>query len=149
MKLHKFYLMAVLALLLGISGCSTTKHDNKAVNYALKLQGTPYKAGGTSPKTGFDCSGFVSYVYAKSVGLKLPRDSHSQSKTGKSVKRTNLKPGDLVFFKLGKSKKVNHVGIYIGDNNFIHAPSSKGKVRIESLDLPYWQKSYFTARRVY
>jgi len=147
MKLHKF-LVHIIILLLVISGCTNPRHENKAVAYALKLQGVPYKYGGTSPKTGFDCSGFVSYVYANSVGIKLPRDSNSQSKAGKSVKRTNLKSGDLVFFKFGKGSKVDHVGIYVDSNNFIHAPSSKGKVRIESLNLPYWQKSYFTARRV-
>jgi len=127
---------------------NNSSKSNKVVNYALNLQGIPYKPGGISPKSGFDCSGFTSYVYANSVRITLPRTSRDQATIGKAVKRNQLQKGDLIFFKFTGSKHISHVGIYIGNNKMIHAPARKGVVRIESLDLPYWQKSYFSARRI-
>jgi len=128
-----------------------SKSSNSAqlvVKEAISLQGTPYKAGGTSPKTGFDCSGFTSYVYKQAAGVNLPRTSFDQFQVGFKVASNKLQPGDLVFFRSNKSSKISHVGIYVKDNKFIHAPTSKGKVRAESLNLPYWGKNYVGAKRI-
>ena len=108
--------------------------------------GVPYVFGGTTPK-GFDCSGFIRYVLGK-VGIDLPRTSSDQYKTGKSVSKADLQPGDLVFFEKTYNKAgVTHSGIYIGNNNFISATSSKG-IKIDSLSSTYWGPKYYGAKRV-
>ncbi len=107
--------------------------------------GTPYRYGGASPK-GFDCSGLTSYVFAH-YGYKLPREAKKQMGFGKPVSRSRLKPGDLVFFKISWYGNY-HVGIFIGDGKFVHAPSSGKKVEIQRLDNSYYRDKYFTARRV-
>ena len=114
------------------------------VTVAKKYIGTPYKYGGTSPK-GFDCSGFVGYSYKK-VGKSLPRTTASMYKKGKKVKKSNLKKGDLIFFKTYK-KGASHVGIYIGSNQFIHSSSSKG-VKVDKLSNSYWKTKYYGAKRI-
>ncbi len=116
------------------------------ISYAKTLMGTRYRWGGTS-RGGFDCSGFTSHVFAKH-GVKLPRTSTSQSQTGQAVSRGSLKTGDLVFFKTGRSSRVNHVGIYIGGGKFIHSSSGGGKVQINSLNDGYYNKRYAGGRRV-
>jgi cell wall-associated NlpC family hydrolase len=117
------------------------------VNSALSYMGISYKYGGNAPDTGFDCSGFVRYVYNNTLGLVLPRSSAEMSKTGEKVKKDELKPGDLVFFNTLK-RAFSHVGIYIGEGNFVHAPSTGGAVRVESMEIPYWQKRFNGARRM-
>ncbi len=117
------------------------------VNSALSYMGISYKYGGNAPDTGFDCSGFVRYVYNNTLGLMLPRSSAEMSKTGEKVKKDELKPGDLVFFNTLK-RAFSHVGIYIGEGNFVHAPSTGGAVRVESMEIPYWQKRFNGARRM-
>ncbi len=117
--------------------------DN-VVQTAEKYLKTPYRFGGESPK-GFDCSGFVKFVYDKH-GKKLPRTADVQYKIGKKVDRASLKSGDLVFFNTYGSG-VSHVGIYYGSGNFIHASSSRG-VMISKLDEPYWKPRYLGARRI-
>lgn len=117
------------------------------IAYARSLIGTPYKYGGTSPDSGFDCSGYVGDVFQHTAGVRLPRSSSDISKKGSALERTALQPGDLVFFNTLK-KKFSHVGIYLGDNQFIHAPSNSGKVRIDDMTEPYWKKSYDGARRI-
>lgn len=107
-------------------------------------KGTPYKLGGTT-QSGVDCSAFVQNVYADSLSFSLPRTTKKQIATGKGVARSKLKVADLVFFKT--SWKVRHVGIYLGDNQFMHASTSKG-VMISTLDNVYWKKNYWKARRV-
>lgn len=107
-------------------------------------KGTPYKLGGTS-FSGVDCSAFVQNVYADSLSVTLPRTTKQQIVAGKKVSRSQLKIADLVFFKT--SWKVRHVGIYIGDNQFLHASTSKGVI-ISKLDNVYWEKSYWQARRI-
>ena len=118
-----------------------------AMDDALNLIGVRYKRGGTSPETGFDCSGFVVHVFREGMGLILPRTSREISKEGAAVKKSELQPGDLVFFNTMR-RTFSHVGIYLGEGQFIHSPRSGGKVRIENMRDAYWAKRYEGARRV-
>jgi len=114
---------------------------------ALALTGTPYKFGGTSPDTGFDCSGFVRYVFQQAANLTLPHGARALSQIGKVIPMDQLQPGDLVFYNTLKSS-FSHVGIYIGDNRFIHAPSAGGGVHIVNMQDEYWAKRFNGARRI-
>ncbi len=114
---------------------------------ALSLSGTPYKYGGNSPETGFDCSGFVRYVFNQAANLTLPHGARAISQIGKSIPVDQLQPGDLVFFNTLK-KAFSHVGIYVGEGRFIHAPSSGGGVHIVSMNDAYWAKRFNGARRL-
>lgn len=114
---------------------------------ALDLIGIRYRRGGSSPETGFDCSGYVSHVFREGLGLYLPRSAREMSRTGEEVRRDELQPGDLVFFNTMR-RAFSHVGIYLGDNRFVHAPRSGGKVRIEDMRERYWLKRFNGARRV-
>jgi cell wall-associated NlpC family hydrolase len=114
---------------------------------AMGFMGIPYRWGGTTPETGFDCSGFVQYVFRQAVGLVLPRSSFDQIRQGASVAREELQPGDLVFFNTMRAT-ASHVGIYIGDNRFIHAPSRGKTVEIAEFTNSYWQARYDGARRM-
>ena len=124
--------------------------DSKAGGLAQIAQnylGVKYRWGGSSPKTGFDCSGLVTFVVEKSLGLRLPRNAAEIAQLGTKVDRAELEPGDLVFFNtLGR--RYSHVGIYVGNNSFVHAPSSGGVVRVEKMDMRYWSKRYNGARRL-
>jgi len=113
---------------------------------ALSLRGAPYRNGGVDPANGFDCSGFVRYVYQQH-GVPMPRAVREQFQVGKSVKRDRLEPGDLVFFST-VAPGASHVGIMIGGDQFIHAPSERGVVRVESLGAQYWASRYIGAKRV-
>ncbi len=124
---------------------SSTTAGQKIVSTAKQYIGTPYVYGGSSP-SGFDCSGFTSYVYSKH-GVSIPRTSSAQSASGTKVAKSSLKEGDLVFFGCGSSN-VNHVGIYVGGGQFIHSPSADKTVRIESLNSGYYAKTYISASRV-
>lgn len=117
----------------------------KIVTIAAGLIGTPYRYGGDSPKRGFDCSGLVFYSFER-VGVKVPRTAADQRKAAERVKRSNLEPGDLVFFRSSKGR-VDHVGIYAGDGKFIHAPSSGSVVSYGYLDDPYYRSHYVSAGR--
>ncbi|MDE2047136.1 MAG: C40 family peptidase [Betaproteobacteria bacterium] len=114
---------------------------------AMGQLGIRYKRGGTTPERGFDCSGFVQHVYRNTVGLLLPRTSAEMAHEGTKVSKSELQPGDLVFFNTLR-RTYSHVGIYIGDGKFVHAPSTGGVVRVESMNVPYWQRRYNGARRV-
>lgn len=114
------------------------------------LLGTPYRYGGSSRKTGFDCSGFVSYVYKEELGIKLPRTTGELLKMDAPViARSDLEPGDLILFNDRGRGRVTHVGIYMGDDEFIHSSSKRsGGVRVDKLSNRYWNASYLQAKRV-
>ncbi|MGA7438054.1 MAG: C40 family peptidase [Luteibacter sp.] len=122
-------------------------HAREALlSFAMKLRDIRYHRGGRTPTAGFDCSGFVRYVFAKSIGLDLPTNSASQFLAGLSVKRTEMKTGDLVFFRT-RGKAISHVGIYIDNGQFIHSPSAGKTVRVDSLNEAYWSKHFAGAKR--
>lgn len=121
-----------------------TSVQDKIINEGKKYIGTKYKFGGTTPK-GFDCSGFIGYAFKKGGGKTLPRATAQMFKTGKSVNKTHLQKGDVVFFTTYK-KGASHAGIYIGNNKFLHSSSSKG-VTIDSLSNSYWKPKYIGAKR--
>jgi len=151
---------SVLLLSLVMLGCTSTKTatnkpakpipslanikadgaGREIVMYALGLLETNYQFGGTNPEAGLDCSGLVLLVYKNALGVNLPRSAAEIASVARPVPKEQLQAGDLVFFKT-TSHSFSHVGIYLGDNKFIHAPSSNGKVRIESL-----ANSYFAPR---
>lgn len=114
---------------------------------AMKLRDTRYVRGGRDPSTGFDCSGFVRYVFAHAVGMQLPTNSAAQFLAGLKVKRADMKPGDLVFFRTSGKHRVSHVGIYISDGRFIHSPTTGKSVEISSLETGYWAKRFVGAKR--
>ena len=114
---------------------------------AISLTGVKYKFGGKTPETGFDCSGFVKYVFAQAANLTLPHGARAISQLGQNVPVEQLQPGDLVFFNTLKSA-FSHVGIYIGEGRFIHAPSSGGGVLVQNLNDSYWTKRFNGARRM-
>ena len=120
---------------------------SELVIQAMGLLGVPYKRGGMSEEKGFDCSGFVRHMFEKSVGLVLPRRAEEQAKVTEEINRSELKPGDLVFFNTMK-RTFSHVGIYIGDGKFIHAPRPGKAVRVDDMREAYWQKRFNGARRV-
>jgi hypothetical protein len=114
---------------------------------ALSLLGVNYKFGGNTPETGLDCSGLVRYVFHEAAGLILPRRAEEISRAGEAIGREQLRPGDLVFFNTLR-RTFSHVGIYIGDGRFVHAPSAGGEVRVESLSASYWRRRFNGARRM-
>jgi cell wall-associated NlpC family hydrolase len=114
--------------------------------HALSHIGVPYRYGGNSPETGFDCSGLVYYVYSRGAGVVLPRSTEALSEIGAPVTVSELETGDLVFFDTLR-KPYSHVGIYLGDQRFIHAPSTGGRVELVDLRARYWQTRFNGARR--
>lgn len=159
--LMKKILLILLMLLCG--ACATTQRDvpapskklenfsSEAMNdlaiYAMSLAETPYQYGGNSPETGFDCSGFVNHVFLKSLGWKLPRTSLEMSQVGEPLKEDQLHPGDLVFFNT-QQQPYSHVGIYVGESRFVHAPKTGKAIVIASMRESYWQNRYNGARRI-
>ena len=115
--------------------------------YALGLIGVTYKFGGNTPDTGLDCSGLVRHVFEEVTGVSLPRTAKEMSTLGAKIPVAQLQPGDLVFFNTRRFA-YSHVGIYLGDNRFVHAPSRGSEVSIASIDQSYWQKQFNGARRV-
>ena len=125
----------------------TAKTSSNVLSRAVNVLGTPYRWGGSSPSKGFDCSGLVKYAFNDAT-FDLPRTSNAMaSGHGQKVDRKDLKPGDLIFFKL-KSRRVNHVAIYLGNDRFIHAPRRGKSVTIDTLNKPYWNSHYVLAKRV-
>ncbi|MGE5245985.1 MAG: C40 family peptidase [Betaproteobacteria bacterium] len=113
---------------------------------ALALKGIPYRNGGTDPH-GFDCSGFTQYVFSE-YGIALPRDVHDQFKVGTPVDARSLEPGDLLFFST-VARGASHVAIAIGGDEFVHAPSSNGVIRVDRLSSSYWRRRFIGARRIH
>lgn len=141
-------------LLLAVAGCASqgsvrppSADTSRLIAYARSLIGTPYLYGGNSPQRGFDCSGFVDHVFLHETNIRLPHSSREISRHGAAVSKKNLRSGDLVFFNTARSK-FSHVGIYLGADRFIHAPSSGGEVRVENMRDDYWRRSYNGARRI-
>jgi cell wall-associated NlpC family hydrolase len=121
--------------------------SNAVLMRALGLVGTPYRYGGNTPEGGFDCSGLVNYVYRDTLDLRLPRTSRALAAfQGPRIAEDRLVAADLVFF--GSEGGVSHVGIYVGEGRFVHAPSTGGTVRLDRLDGPYWRDHYSGAVRV-
>jgi cell wall-associated NlpC family hydrolase len=126
---------------------SSTDPGAELARRAISLTGVRYKYGGTSPESGMDCSGLVRYVFQKTWEMDLPRTSDEISRVGRHIEMHDLQPGDLVFYNTLR-RKFSHVGIYVGDNKFVHAPTAGGKVRVESMDLSYWKKRFDGACRI-
>jgi len=149
--MKKLYLLLLIGSFF-ITSCGASSYNKKLqkniIKVAKKYQGKRYVWGGTTPR-GFDCSGYAQYVCKKN-GLKIPRNSRTQSKFGKYISRKNLRVGDLVFFDTSRSRRgsVNHVGIYIGNNKFIHASSAKKKVVVTSLRGTFHGKRFKWGRRI-
>ena len=129
-------------------GASRVAHRaSDLVVTAMGFLGVPYRRGGTSLETGFDCSGFVKAMYEQTLGLMLPRRANEQAAATQQIDKRELQPGDLVFFNTLK-RTFSHVGIYIGDNKFIHSPKPGAQVRVEDMGIPYWASRFDGARRV-
>ena len=156
----KKFLLILLLLLCG--ACATTHREIPAASgakspasdalndlaiYAISLSDTPYRYGGNSPANGFDCSGFVRYVFQNSLGLQLPRTSLEMSRVGEPLKQGQLLPGDLVFFNT-QQQSFSHVGIYVGEGRFVHAPKNGKAIAIVNMRASYWQSRYDGARRI-
>jgi cell wall-associated NlpC family hydrolase len=124
----------------------TTRASELAIG-AMSMIGIRYKFGGNSPESGMDCSGLVRYVFKETWGKILPRTSAEISQAGEKIDKGELRPGDLVFFNTLR-RTFSHVGIYLGDNKFIHSPAAGSAVRIESMDIGYWKKRFNGARRI-
>ena len=154
----RFLLAMGLAVTAMLAGCAsspeipqqtTVRASNevasRAVDYAREMLGKPYRYAGDTP-AGFDCSGLVKYSYGR-AGISMPRDTHAQHRMSVLVSTRGLREGDLLFFD-EEGRKKSHVGIYLGNGRFIHAPSSGGKVRIDSVNADFWKKHFVEARRV-
>jgi cell wall-associated NlpC family hydrolase len=126
---------------------SATARFRELALHALSHIGVPYRYGGSSPETGFDCSGFVQYVYKRGVGVLLPRNTEALSALGAPVADGDLEPGDLVFFDT-LSKPYSHVGIYLGGERFVHAPATGGRVELVDMRAQYWRARFNGARRI-
>jgi cell wall-associated NlpC family hydrolase len=141
--------------MLALAGCASTPQPapvsagrdgaSRAAGHAAKMVGKPYRYGGASPATGFDCSGLVQYSF-RQAGIAVPRSTDDQLRASSRVKGS-MQPGDLLFFDQ-EGKKKSHVGIYLGKGRFVHAPSSGKRVRTDTLDAPYWKKHLAEVRRL-
>ena len=120
---------------------------DRPVLHALQALGVQYRYGGRSPENGFDCSGLIAYVFERAWGVALPPRTEALRKVGMAVKRKELEPGDLVFFNT-RNRPFSHVGIYLGDGRFLHAPRRGAFVRVESAETAYWRTRFNGARRL-
>jgi cell wall-associated NlpC family hydrolase len=140
-----------LACILFVPAAALAMPDPEALDHpqfhALLALGAPYRAGAASPEQGFDCSGLVAHVFDRAWGVTLPRRAEDQARLGKPVRKRDLEPGDLVFYNT-LNRPYSHVGIYVGDGRFIHAPSRGKRVRAERMDSPYWVARFNGARRI-
>ncbi len=163
------YFFPLLALTILLAGCgrSPTKPDravpaavfipadtnaidasNAVLFRAMSLVGTPYHWGGNTPTSGFDCSGLVTYIFHDAAAVRLPRRSSVMGEIrGRELSRRQLQSGDLVFF--AASRSISHVGVYVGENRFVHAPNGGGTVRLDSLDGAWWKDHFVYGKRVF
>ena len=126
---------------------NVSSRASELVVNAIGFLGVPYKRGGNTVETGFDCSGFVRSMYQQTIGLILPRRAEQQAAVTQNIDRSDLKPGDLVFFNTMR-RAFSHVGIYVGEGRFIHSPKPGAEVRVESMSMDYWARRFDGARRV-
>jgi cell wall-associated NlpC family hydrolase len=148
---------ALMALIFSLAAAPVWSADTASESYlhrarevtvqALSFLGVNYKWGSDNPERGFDCSGLVSHVFEQVAGIVLPRNSQSMSKVGEKIDKSELQPGDLVFFNTRRLPN-SHVGIYIGEERFVHAPSRGGEVQIAGMQESYWKKRFNGARRM-
>ncbi|MFA6015578.1 MAG: C40 family peptidase [Gallionellaceae bacterium] len=120
---------------------------NEVIMYAVSLADTPYVYGGSTPVTGFDCSGFVVHVFKQTLGVSLPRTSAEIGQSGIPINSKQLRPGDLVFFNTQRQAN-SHVGIFVGEGKFVHAPKKGSRIRVEKMQGKYWASRYNGARRI-
>ena len=150
-----------ILLIVLLTGCASQHDDNSASSRvdtekanevmfsAMQQVGKPYRYGGNSPQSGFDCSGLINYVYRKSVGMTLPRTvKELKAMPALSIDKQDLQTSDLVIFATKSNGKPDHAGIYVGKGQFVHAPSRGGKVRLDKLNDAYWQRSFLTGKRL-
>lgn len=144
------YLVLIVALFAAGCGEVPVRHPaplqradmrDEVVLYALGLMGVDYRFGGKNPSSGFDCSGMVSYIYKHAAGMDLPHNAYQIAKLSRKIEETALKPGDLVFFDT-QHRHFSHVGIYIGNGRFVHAPGSDGQIRISNLTSGYFARRF-------
>ncbi|ASK28151.1 C40 family peptidase [Neisseria chenwenguii] len=128
-----------------ITHIDRTQAEQELMLQSMGLVGTPYRWGGGSTEAGFDCSGMIQFVYKNALGVNLPRTARDMAAASKKIPDSRLKAGDLVFFNTGGSSRYSHVGLYIGNGEFIHAPSSGKTVQTEKLSKPYYAKNYLGA----
>jgi cell wall-associated NlpC family hydrolase len=146
--------LLIMCAFMAIAAAPARAHGSEAAGYralaaheAMIKVGTKYRYGGSSPETGFDCSGLVAHVFERTWGITVPRTTDEQRSLGRAVKRTELQAGDLVFYNT-RGRPFSHVGIYLGDGHFVHAPRPGAKVRVESIDTSYWRVRFNGARRL-
>lgn len=150
---HKLLLACALcALLFGPARASAAVEPGEPYRIAAAIEalfavGARYRYGGMSPESGFDCSGLVAHVFESAWGLSLPRRTDDQRRLGRPVKVAELEPGDLVFYDT-RRRPFSHVGIYLGEGRFVHAPRTGQRVRVESIHSPYWRARFNGARRL-
>ena len=133
-----------------LSACAAPPQSQRSpgmVFQALASAGVPYRRGGDSPENGFDCSGLVAHVYKEAFGIQLPHNALAQSRMGRHVTLSQLEAGDLVFYNTER-RPYSHVGIFLGDNRFIHAPRPGAAVRVENMSGAYWVRRFDGARRI-
>lgn len=128
-----------------ISNIDHTQGSQELMLHSMGLIGTPYKWGGSTTSTGFDCSGMIQFVYKNALGVSLPRTARDMAAASRKIPDGRLKAGDLVFFNTGGANKYSHVGLYIGNGEFIHAPSSGKTIKTEKLSSPFYAKNYLGA----
>lgn len=144
----------IICVFLTLAAAPALAHNGDAAGYramaaheATIKVGIRYRFGGSTPESGFDCSGLVAHVFERTWGITLPRTTHEQRTVGRAVKHAELQAGDLVFYNT-RNRPFSHVGIYLGDGHFVHAPRPGAKVRVEKIDTPYWRARFNGARRL-
>ena len=128
-----------------ISHIDRTQGSQELMLHSMGLVGTPYRWGGSSTATGFDCSGMIQFVYKNALNVNLPRTARDMAAASRKIPDSRLKAGDLVFFNTGGAHRYSHVGLYIGNGEFIHAPSSGKTIKTEKLSTPFYAKNYLGA----